>query len=360
MCNLILFGASGDISKKKVFPGLYEWYKDDCKSIKMVIGYGRTSLTKKNFHKIIDIDDTAFLKYFDYQIGKYDLCNDFVKLRNKIVDYGVLKGDKILLYFGVPSYIAPDIIKNIVLTDIDKDYECRYILEKPIGNNLDNCKVILNSIYDMVEVDKVYILDHYLGKSSIRDMINDKTSNKTNYVSNIKIYLNEIEDVEHRIEYFDKVGLFKDMVQSHVITILLYCFPQLFSNINLSNNDDLSNIVVKGHKIGQYNGYSGNKNVDTYLKLHIEWNNVDLMIEAGKGMSCNKKEIHYMCENENIIVKINSKYSEYKCLFQDILNDNKDKFLSSDSIKYFWRLSDHMLKQGKDDMLYYDIPFLSN
>ena len=47
---------------------------------------------------------------------------------------------------------------------------------------------------------------------------------------------------------------------------------------------------------------------DTYLKLYIEWNNVDLMIEAGKGMSCNKKEIHYMCENENIIVNINSGY----------------------------------------------------
>lgn len=352
MCNFILFGASGDISKKKVFPGLYEWYKDDCKSIKMVIGYGRKSLTKKDFHKIIDIDDADFLKHFDYQIGKYNLCNGFRNLKNKIVDCGVSKGERILLYFGVPSYIAPDIIKNIVLTNIEKDYDCRYILEKPIGNNLDSCIVILDSIYDMIETNKVYILDHYLGKSGIRDMI-DITSNKIN-ITDIKIYLNEIESVEHRIEYFDKVGLFKDMVQSHVITILMYCFPKLFSsNLSLSSNNDLVNIIVKKHIIGQYKGYSGNKNVDTYLKLHIEWNNVNLIIEAGKCMGYNKKEIHYMGDT-NSIVKINSEYSEYKCLFQDILNNNNEKFLSSDCIKYFWELSEHILKQGRDNIIYYD------
>lgn len=357
MCNLIIFGASGDISSKKVFPGLYEWYNNDNKCLKTVIGYGRTSLTKKKFHKIINIDDTAFLKYFDYQTGQYDSYDSFVELKSMIDNCNISKGEKVLLYFGVPSYIVPNIIKNSILSNIDKDYDCRYILEKPIGNSLDNCIAILNNIRDMVNFNKIYILDHYLGKSSIRDMINDKT----NHISDIKIYLNEIENVDHRLEYFDKVGLFKDMVQSHVMTLLLYCFPQLFNNNSTNNNStnnidsNIPNIIVEEHIKGQYNGYDGNKDIDTYLKLYIKWNNTDLMIEAGKGMSCNKKEIHYVCNNKDIIIQIGSKYSEYKCLFQDVLNADKSKFLSSDSIKYFWKISDHILEQNKNTkMLYYD------
>ena len=358
MSNLIIFGASGDISKKKVYPALYEWYNDNIKDNKdnkvffnNIIGYGRTQYTQTKFHELININNNKFLKYFDYQTGQYDSYDDFIKLKHKIINSNIKKKDILIMYFGVPYQVIYNILKNISLSQISNDYDCRYILEKPIGNSLDDCTQILNKIENIISVDNIYILDHYLGKSSIVNMINTKKES----VNKIEIFLYEKETVDHRIQYFNDVGLFKDMIQSHVMIILVYCFPNLFSGLTVSS------LKVVKYERGQYNGYSGNKNIDTYIRLHLEWNNVEIIIKAGKGLNIDKKEIHYTCNNKIKIIPISSTYSEYKILFQDVLNKNKSKYLDSYNIKYFWRISDHILKNiNNNNIFYYDVPMIVN
>ena len=219
MCNLVIFGASGDISRKKIFPGLYEWYLEENKCLNKIIGYGRSKFNKNEFDEKIGIYDNEFLNHFDYQIGEYDKYDDFINLKDKI-EGCIEPGSILLFYFGVPSELAPKIIKNIVLTHLNNKYDCRYLIEKPIGKDLVSCEKIFDLIRFLIEIDRVYIIDHYLGKKNLITLMNTEKKK----VEKIIMYLNEVENVDHRLEYFDQVGLFKDMVQSHVLTILIYCF----------------------------------------------------------------------------------------------------------------------------------------
>ena len=149
------------------------------------------------------------------------------------------------------------------------------------------------------------------------------------------------------------MGLFKDMVQSHVMTILLYCFPNLFSK------NKLSNIRIIDSLRGQYIGYKGSNNTETYIKLVIDWNDIEVSIEVGKGMAVNRKEIKYSSNSGISIVPITSNYSEYKSLFQDTLMGNKNNYLTIQDIQYFWKLSDNILeKMDTNSIFYYDIPLI--
>jgi len=355
MCNLIIFGASGDIAKKKIFPALYEWFNDDQSSLNKIIGYGRTQFSQIEFHQKINITNNNFLEYFDYQIGHYDSTTDFIKLKNKLETSSISKGDTIILYCGIPSEVILEIVNNSILSGIDGDYDCRYILEKPIGNNLVECKQILKGINNIIENDKIYIIDHYLGKSNIRNLISSRKEeiSRKEKIYKIEIILYEKETVDHRLKYFDKVGLFKDMFQSHVMTILLYCFPNLFSK------NKLSNIRIIDSLRGQYIGYKGGNNTETYIKLVIDWNDIEVSIEVGKGMAVNRKEIKYSSNSGISIVPITSNYSEYKSLFQDTLMGNKNNYLTIQDIQYFWKLSDNILeKMDTNSIFYYDIPLI--
>ena len=354
--NIVLFGASGDISKKKIYPALHEWYNEEPDFINSIIGYGRSSYTQKTFRELVgknlihdnnNANPMKLLDFCDYQQGQYTCHNDFLKLKHKIIGYNIQKNDIIIFYFGVPSHIVSNIITNIQVSNIDRDYDCRYILEKPIGDSLESCVTILNYLNKIIDSNKIYILDHYLGKSSIMDLINKKVITKK-----IQILLYEKELVNHRLQYFDDIGLFKDMVQSHVLTILLYCFPDLF-------DFDFKNLKIISCIRGQYKEYKGTKKTETYIKLVLRWNDVDIIIEAGKGIDSDKKEIHYINdEMKNIVIPITSDFSEYKMLFMDALDKNKRRYLNSKNIKKFWELSEYIMNNTNKDMFIYDVPMI--
>lgn len=342
---LVLFGASGDICKRKVIPGLFEWYKEDnnFQTLKKnegvfthVFGYGRTPLSDQAFRDKIrndlGVNDQQFLDIFKYQVGFYDKLEDFKELFNRINNsVRVLeKKTKILFYFGVPSHLVPNAIKNICLSGLDSNFDCRYIVEKPIGNSLENCIEILDNIN--ISEEKVFILDHYLGKTNISENI------ILNNPENIEIYLNERNRVDHRLEYFDKVGIFRDMVQSHAMSILLYCFPNVFKI------DNIQDIKLLDHKLDQYSGYRGSKTTETYIKLVLLWNNTKIVIETGKGLDIDKKLIEY---DDNFIEIISSK-SEYKLLFQNAFNGDKSKYLTRKNIIDFWQISDYIWNKIKN------------
>jgi glucose-6-phosphate 1-dehydrogenase len=277
MANIILFGASGDISKKKIYPALYEWYKEDSKAINQVIGYGISKLSNNDFHKLINNNDEEFLKLFSYQHGQYTSFSDIKNLKTKLSN----KSLDLILYFGIPSYVAPPPIEHIVNNGFEKKYKCRYILEKPIGDNYQDCINILNKISSFTDSKNVYILDHYLGKNNIRGFINNSTNN---YISNINIKLNEKELVDHRLEYFDNVGIFKDMVQSHALSILFKCFPNIFNNTHIEsliNNKNIYNTIkVLECRKSQYDGYKGKDTTETYIYLKLECDSVVVTIES--------------------------------------------------------------------------------
>ena len=334
-------------------------YNEESKSICNIIGYGRSSYTDTSFKNMVKSNMINYdglkllelLELFKYHKGQYNSCDDFFNLKTKLINSNIEKNDIILFYFGIPSHIICDIIKNIKLNNIDKDYNCRYILEKPIGDSIDSCNNILNYLNKIIDSNKIYILDHYLGKSSIIELINKNITPKK-----IEILLYETELVDHRLQYFDNIGLFKDMIQSHVFTILLYCFPILFK----SKPFNFKNIKIKSCIRGQYNDYKGNNKTETYIKLILLWNDIEIMIEVGKGISSNKKEIHYINNKmDKINIPITSIFSEYKKLLIDALNKDKTNYLTRSNILFFWELSDYIINIINNEYIFsYDIPMI--
>ena len=138
-------------------------------------------------------------------------------------------------------------IKEITDTKMYNIYNSKFILEKPIGTDLESCNKIIDEIDKYVDTEDIFILDHYLGKSNIRDLINHKPRD----INQISIFLNEVDNVNHRLEYFNNVGIFKDMIQSHAMAILYYLVPYVFDT-DKRNNLKINNSVQSF----QFNGSS--------------------------------------------------------------------------------------------------------
>tara|TARA_A100001388_G_scaffold159842_1_gene119210 strand:- start:1432 stop:2511 length:1080 start_codon:yes stop_codon:yes gene_type:complete len=353
MINILIFGASGDISRKKVIPGLYEWYREIKESNQLnVIGYGRTEMSDEKFREriinnefvkdefVLNKDEAEFTNCFTYITGQYNSEEGFIKIYNKLKTYAI--DGPLIVYFGVPSKLSKEIIVNMLKCKISSQYDCKYLIEKPIGNNLEDAQILLNKLDFLVGYDKIFILDHYLGKSSIQDINLSKNKN----VKELKIYLDEKETADHRLEYFDNVGIFKDMVQSHVLTLISHFCPELLININLND------IKIQNYEIGQYNGYKGSPKTETFIFLEIKWKEIYIKIHLGKKLEFDRKQIIYKyttSESSNVdIITLKSRNSEYKVLFQDALINDKTKFLSSKNIIDFWNISDYIWNKIKN------------
>ena len=314
---IVLFGASGDICNRKVLPALYKSYLEREYNINKIIGYGRTKYSTQDYRNSINIEGD-FKELFEYVIGSYDRYSN--KLDERINE---LKTDNtiVLYYFGIPTYLTPNIIKTM------NNHNNRYLIEKPIGNNGKECKEILNVFNKYIVQDNLYLIDHYLAKSSIKVVTKD--------VKKIKLILKEKNTVDDRLEYFDKVGIFLDMFQSHVLALLIYSFPKLFKT---------NNIVVNEIKKGQYKDYSGAKETDTYVYVDFNWDDINIIVEIGKAMNENKKILYYEGDDVNDSFDILSDNNEYKILFSDAIQKNKQHYLDSEDINRFWEITEDIIK----------------
>ena len=346
--NIIIFGASGDITRKKVIPGLYEWYQDikKDKDTLNVVGYGRTNLDNESFREKIhnneflkdkfslNNDAKDFSKNFTYITGQYDQTKGYEKIYSNIKKHSI--NGPLIVYFGVPSILSKEIIVNMLKTKINSQYDCRYLVEKPIGDNLKDAQLLLNKLDFLVGNDRIFILDHYLGKSSIQDIFLNKNYN----ISELKIYLDETENVDHRLEYFDNVGIFRDMVQSHVLTLISHFCPNLFKDINLND------IVILDYEKGQYKGYKGSESIETYIFIELLWGKTFIKIHTGKKLELERKQIIYKYKlqgSSNVnIVNLKSRNQEYKLLFMDAYYNKKEKFINCKNILDFWKISDYI------------------
>jgi len=302
MISFILLGATGDIYKKKVFPSIQNINNNNTHFI---------LVSRKNTTS--DIPNSDIIKF------DYDNLNSYNQLLS-------LCKDEIIIYCGVSSDISIKFYNNF--SKITNNV--KYIFEKPFGNKYDTFISYINLLNNN---NTYYFLDHYLFKSTFiflpPYLIFDN-------IKNINISLMETDDVEHRLDYFDKYGLFIDMFQSHICSILL----KLLNN-NLSNFNELN---LQSINTATYNNYSGNPNTETYFNLTLSYQKIIIYIECAKKWPENKKciDIHY---NNNIFRHwdIFSNPNDYNHLFNGFISKSITKyFLDINTQKYFWKLTDHI------------------
>jgi glucose-6-phosphate 1-dehydrogenase len=309
MRTLVLFGASGDLAKDKLFPALYENYKEgsNCK----YIGYGRSDLSDISFRErvkeSIGRDDKEFLSNFSYTQGSYD-TEGLRQLKEGT------NPSETIFYLAIPNRlnIVKDLIKGLNANQLITE-GTQLVIEKPFGEDYESAKALRDLLKEEVGEEKIYPIDHYLAKDLVRNLITLRFANpvfenlwNNKYISKIDIDIKEKEGIKDRGEYYDKTGAIKDMIQNHglqLLSLITFNQPQSFSSKDFHEEKEavLKKTTVyndtfdENIQIGQYDGYTQENHVDsdskteTYASLKLEvdserWTGVPITITTGKNL----------------------------------------------------------------------------
>lgn len=321
---MIIFGASGSLAKLKIFPSLYELISEGRMPEEFkIVGYSRTAKTDEEFraefaesvkHEVENVDDKVLDELVSnvfYHTGQYDNHDDYVGLCERLKEIEETEDRVRVGYFSVPPSVFDDIIKGVGETLNKEDVELRLIFEKPFGENYATSKELKRKIFDQFERNQVFLLDHYLGKEAVFNLLSLRYANSIfsyliqgKNIANIQITAMESVDIEGRAGYFDNVGILKDMVQSHLFQILAFLtmyIPRSFESklVHQSKVHLLENMYFEGSSEdivrGQYEGYRGHDGVDkdsntetfVALKMGIDstnWHGVPIYLRTGKSL----------------------------------------------------------------------------
>jgi glucose-6-phosphate 1-dehydrogenase len=315
-----LFGASGDLAKLKIFPAFHTLYQKKLLPTDFLfIGYARSAKTHEEFREefkqsILDKNEgvntesiNELLSHVYYFQGQYDSEDDFKKYYQFITELTTI--ERQVAYFSVPPIAFKSIIQNLSL-NFDKQ-KTQLIIEKPFGEDQESAKELYHFVNLHFPEENIYLLDHYLGKNSIRSIIDLRYANRIlnkllspKEIENIQITATENIGIANRVGYFDQVGIIKDMIQSHLIQILSLITSTLPSekkteNIHREKAAIISALSFEPSKtnivIGQYNSYRNeqgipeNSKTETFASVKVKiahnyWNKIPIYFRTGKKL----------------------------------------------------------------------------
>lgn len=329
---LVIFGASGDLAKLKLFPAIYSLAENQILPENFhIVGYARSPISqeqfKKDFQKSVqeahgkNVSNAIIKKVLSrvsYFQGQYSEKEDFKKLKAYLRTLN--KDPKVtkVAYFSVPPNTFKDIVQNLGETKDSPKEDLRLILEKPFGQDAASARDLFHFVARYFEEEAIYLLDHYLGKTAVQSLLNLRHSNrllnlmmKGPEINNIQITASEDLGITNRIGYFDQVGTIKDMFQSHLLQILALITMSIpitndAKSLHREKFNILSSLKFIENKnnivLGQYEGYQKEKDVpknsktETFaaVRLFIDresWYNTPIYVRTGKKL---KKKATYV------------------------------------------------------------------
>ncbi|MFP4466566.1 MAG: glucose-6-phosphate dehydrogenase [Candidatus Goldiibacteriota bacterium] len=268
-CGYVIFGASGDLSVRKLLPAVFSLFeKKRVPGNFFVAGYSRTKMDDKAFRGIAE--DAVYKAYPGasaeavkdfvsrcyYVRGEYDSGEDYSKLKktiNELEKKYSTKGNMIF-HIATPPFVYENILKGLSAAGLAEkentgdSFFKRIIIEKPFGRDSSSAKHLDDVIEERFTEKQIYRIDHYLGKETVQNIITFRFANTifepiwTNEcVDNIQITVFEQESVGHRTGYFEKSGLLRDMFQNHIL--------QLAALVGMERPDDLSPDSIRDGKV---------------------------------------------------------------------------------------------------------------
>lgn len=341
MTKIFLFGATGDLSVRKLYPALYELFsRDKLPEDTQIICISRRPYDTEQFHSFL-IDNVGgtrdvkkwftFIKKLTYFQLSFPVLEDYIALKNEVD--GDADSVNIFYLATAPQFFKP-IVEHLSTANLlrNGNFNNRIVFEKPFGKNLQTAREINDHLSQYVVEDQIYRMDHYLGKEMIQNimmlrfsnMIYDASWNK-DYIDHIQITVAESVGVMERAQYYDSAGAIRDMIQSHLLQMLslVALTPEgtLDSeDILRSKTEVLKALYIEDVKkdvvIGQYTGKDGVKGyreengvapdsrTETYaaMKLKVDlprWEGVDFYLQTGKRLEKKVSEIVivYKCPN---------------------------------------------------------------
>ncbi len=327
--EIIIFGATGDLAHKKLFPSISNLFKDFKYKDKFnILALGRNEETTSDFtQRFNDTIDKENREQF-YSKIEYFVC-DFLKKED--LEKLKIRLDKTcsskILYLAIPPSLYEAVILNIEEVGLNKPCSnhnnfIRIVLEKPFGENLKTSKSLNKTLLSGFSENQIFRIDHYLGKEPIQNIFSFRFANNifenlwnNNYIDNIQIKVSEDIGIETRGFFYEQTGALVDVFQNHILqmlSVLTMDTPYLFEEkyIRKEKNNILKKLTFSDVIKGQYIGYKEENNVspdsltETYIALKLEiknsrWRNVPIYIETGKFLKEKKTEISVVFKKGN-------------------------------------------------------------
>lgn len=329
-CTIIIFGATGDLSKRKLLPAMYKLIDENniCKfaivgisrdnsSPKDLIQRATPFISKASEKTLTILEENLYYFQMDFHNAKaYNLLKTTIE---DIEKKHSLPGNRLFYLATMPdhfvditSHLASNKIAYPTMPKANPWY--RVVYEKPFGTNLSTSKKMNKNVMNVFNEHQIYRIDHYLGKELVSNIALTRFTNtileplwNNKYVASVHINLSETIGVEQRGAYYDSYGSLKDMIQSHGLQLLALTAMEQPKKLTAQHIRDAKAAVLKKVTVeklikGQYEGYlneSGiakNSSTDTYaaLKMYINnkrWKNVPFYVTNGKYLDIKETTI---------------------------------------------------------------------
>lgn len=333
--TIVVFGASGDLAKKKTFPALFGLYREGHlpKTIQ-IIGYARSKLEDDDFKSRIsqyfkggnDQIRQEFLNLCSYISDPYDTDEGYDKLRIACEQYETehnVKDQNRLFYLALPPSVFTVVCRQ--LKKLVHSPKTRIIVEKPFGHDLESARELQKDLAPLFTEEELYRIDHYLGKEMVKNLLVLRFGNmlfsgvwNRNNISSIQISFKEAFGTEGRGGYFDSIGIVRDVMQNHLLQVLTLLTmerpvsfdPEAVRDEKVKVLKAMAPIDTEDLLLGQYTkskdgskpGYLDDDTVKpdskcvTYAALKCEiqnerWEGVPIIMRAGKALEESKVEI---------------------------------------------------------------------
>lgn len=355
---VVIFGATGDLSIRKLIPSFFSLYKKGMlpKNFK-IVAFSRRPMKDEDYHAFIRDEQKRrklpvlqgaefkkFLKHVTYQEGFFDDPQSYKNLKKKLIGMDTKEFRRCsnkLFYLAVPPDLYQTILKNLsyhglTIACSDGKGWTRILIEKPFGRDDETAKKLDQMLGKLFREEQIFRIDHYLAKETLQNILMFRFSNmlfepiwNKDFIDKVEIKIYEKLDIEGRGAFYDNIGALRDVGQNHILRMLALIAMEnpltldsdavrsqrykVLKAIEPMEGKDVAKNTVRG----QYKGYrqessvAKNSSTETYFKIKAfidnkRWKGVPFYLESGKAMKQSKAEIlvylkesiAHLCPNE--------------------------------------------------------------
>ncbi|GHT26663.1 glucose-6-phosphate 1-dehydrogenase [Planctomycetales bacterium] len=352
---IVIFGASGDLTSRKLIPALYNLYlKKRLPKPLHIVGFSRTPMddntwrsklaetTKKFASNVFSPEQwNEFASRIHYHSGDIGNTADFQSLAEYLHSLSKDAAETNYLYYlsTAPQFygLLTQQVGKAGLAKEPQNGNRRVIIEKPFGTDLKTAEELNRIVKENFDESQIYRIDHYLGKETVNNVLVLRFANaifepiwNRNYIENIQITANEDVLIGRRAPYYETAGVLRDMFQNHLLQILTFVTMEppavfsakavrdekvkVFQSIRPMQHSDVLRNTLRGQYIGYKNeqGVAAGSRTATYgaVRLLIDnwrWKDVPVFLRSGKGMSCRTTQIliQFRCPPHSLFMSKN-------------------------------------------------------